>query len=101
MVFVLDSSMFFSWVIQEEKTVSSQRLLSLATQGRIVVPALWVYEVANTFHVVVRRKRMDKDEAALILKNVTTLDIEIDARLSVQSINDFYSQDFVNFVGDL
>jgi predicted nucleic acid-binding protein len=57
--FVADASAAISWVIPSQSSAAAEELLDRVMSGSaIVVPSLWPYEVANTLVVLLRRKKM-------------------------------------------
>jgi len=58
-----------AWCFTEEGTEFTQTMLSrlLDLTDRAVVPALWLYEVANVVELAVRRGRIPKETAEAFL----------------------------------
>ena len=58
--FVLDNTVTMAWCFTEEATDFTTTLLSRLSDltDRAVVPALWLYEVANVVELAVRKGRI-------------------------------------------
>ena len=55
--FVADSSVGVAWAVFSQSSSTTDRLLTEVASGRpLVIPALWMFEVANALLVLVRRK---------------------------------------------
>jgi predicted nucleic acid-binding protein len=55
--FVLDSSVAISWVVESQSTEGAARLLDDVMRGSaMVVPLLWMFEVANSLLILWRRR---------------------------------------------
>jgi predicted nucleic acid-binding protein len=60
--FVADSSIAIAWVVREQSTRDSDLLLErVDSNTQFFVPALWMFEVANTLLVLLRRKRINSE----------------------------------------
>ena len=77
--FILDCSVYMSWCLREETSGVSSRILNSLTKNTIVVPSLWLYEVANTLAVSVRRKKLTTAEAQMLVNDIPLLSISFDA----------------------
>lgn len=80
---VVDCSAFVSLVFDDEDAKGIEALLSEAAHGhvRIMVPALFWYEVSNVLRMATVRKRLSDDEADGALYRFTGLPIETDVEL--------------------
>ena len=79
MNFVLDSSFALAWVLKDEKTPETDRILDSLGDGAIAyAPAVWRWEVANALLSIERRKRAAQSEVNKYLSLFQTLPIEID-----------------------
>lgn len=72
---VADASFCGAWILPDESSGEADRLLARITSGsvRLVVPALWHYEMLNLLRSALRRKRLsaeDLDLAAETLERV-------------------------------
>jgi predicted nucleic acid-binding protein len=63
--FVLDASVGVAWVVSSQSSAASTLLLDEVAAGKpFVVPGLWMFEVANALLVLMRRKRIQLEQAA-------------------------------------
>jgi predicted nucleic acid-binding protein len=79
MRYVLDASTALTFMLDDERDDTAEFMLSTLRRARVLVPAIWHYEVANGLIDAVRRRRLDEpglDEALALLDR---LDIEHDA----------------------
>jgi predicted nucleic acid-binding protein len=69
-----------AWCFTEEATEFTQTLLSRLSNltASAVVPALWLYEVANVVELAIRRGRIPKETAAAFLESLADLPIEVE-----------------------
>ncbi len=77
-MFVLDASVALSWFFEDEASEESLRVRGRLTEERAVVPALWMYEVANAFVVASHRGRMTLDQAARAAQLLAELPIDVE-----------------------
>ena len=58
--FVLDNTVTMAWCFSDEATEFTKTLLNRLSNltDRAVVPALWLYEVANVVELAVRKRRL-------------------------------------------
>jgi predicted nucleic acid-binding protein len=56
--FVVDASVAISWCIEDEASPTTERLLDQAVENGIVVPALWLLEMANVLRIAEKKKRI-------------------------------------------
>ncbi len=79
MNFILDSSFALAWVLKDEATPATDRVLDSLGQGaRAFVPALWRWEMGNALLNVERQKRATKAEVSRHLSLFEALPIEVD-----------------------
>jgi len=79
MNFVVDASFAMAWVLKDEATLETDRILNSLGQGaKAFVPVLWRWEVANALLNVERRKRATQVELGKHLTLLKSLPIEID-----------------------
>jgi predicted nucleic acid-binding protein len=79
MNFVVDASFALAWVLKDEATTATDKLLdSLGRGSRAFVPALWYWEIGNALLSVERRKRATKAEVGRHLTLLQSYPIEID-----------------------
>jgi predicted nucleic acid-binding protein len=82
-VIVVDCSYTLAMVLPDAQRPAS---LEQVIEGRLVVPALWPFEVANVLRGVVRRGRLHSAEIAEVCARLDACGIEVlgSADLSVQ-----------------
>ena len=63
---VIDGSAAVPWVLADERTDHSERLLALVQKRevKLVVPELWHYEILNALSVAVARGRIEEHDAS-------------------------------------
>lgn len=78
--FVLDNTVTMAWCFTEESTEFTKTLLSRLANltDSAVVPALWLYEVANVVELAVRRGRIPGEKALAFLESLADLPIEVE-----------------------
>jgi predicted nucleic acid-binding protein len=79
MHFVLDAAIALSFVLDDERDDTAGFMLSTLRRGRMIVPVIWRYEVANGLLNARRRKRLDDAGVQTALGLLDRLDVEIDA----------------------
>jgi predicted nucleic acid-binding protein len=79
MNFVLDSSFTLAWVLKDEATPETDRVLdSLGHGTKAFVPPLWRWEVGNALLNVERQKRATSAETSGHLLLLESLPVEVD-----------------------
>lgn len=73
---VLDTSMTLSFVLADEFTPESERVLNEIARQGAVVPTLWDYEVLNALRSAERRGRMTEATTTNALHGLAGLPIE-------------------------
>ena len=78
--FVLDNTVTMAWCCTEEATEFTKTLLSHLSNltDSAVVPALWLYEVANVVELAVRKGRIPGEKALAFLESLADLPIEVE-----------------------
>jgi predicted nucleic acid-binding protein len=78
--FVLDNTVTMAWCFTEEATEFTKTLLSRLSNltDSAVVPALWLYEVANVVELAVRKGRIPEEKALAFLESLADLPIEVE-----------------------
>lgn len=71
---VVDCSYTLAMVMPDEHLPAS---IQQAIEGRLVVPALWPFEVANVLRNIVRRGRLHSDEIAELCARLDAYGIEV------------------------
>lgn len=84
--FVLDSAVTMAWCFSEEATEFTKTLLLRLSNltDTAVVPALWLYEVANVVELAVRKGRIPAEKALAFLESLADLPIEVESPSRVQ-----------------
>jgi len=79
-MFVLDSSLALTFVLEDEATPESDAMLDSLGHGAVaLVPALWRWEVANALLMAERRNRLTSADVHRHLSHLRALPIEVDA----------------------
>lgn len=69
--FVLDASVTLAWCFEDQQTSYSEAALKRVGEGAVpVVPALWIYEVANVLALANREGVIDRAKAAAFWREV-------------------------------
>lgn len=76
--FVVDNSVVLSWVLKDENSKKSQKILNNLTSSRGYVPSLWPYELANALFVAQKRDRIKEVDSAAFIKHLKKLPIFIE-----------------------
>lgn len=79
--YVLDNAVAMAWCFSDEATPYTENLLDRLSNlvDTAVVPALWLYEVANVSMLAVRKGRITKEKAITFLNDLIDLPIEVEA----------------------
>lgn len=77
---VLDASMAISFVLDDEFTAQSKRVLAHVAREGALVPALWDSEVLNALRSAERRSRLSAAALANAVHGLAALPIERDHR---------------------
>jgi predicted nucleic acid-binding protein len=83
--FVVDASVTLSWYFQDEVTPASEALLDKVAAAGALAPSHWRLEVANGFHVALRRGRISREYRDSSLRDLAALPIEIDTETAVHA----------------
>jgi len=90
--FVADSSVTISWVALSQSSTATDHLLDDVAAGiPFTVSVLWMFEVANSLLVLMRRKRIDPDECSRargILSRLTPIVDDEGPRFALGEITD-------------
>lgn len=78
--YVLDNAVTMAWCFTDEATSYTENLLDRLSNliDSAVVPALWMYEVANVSMLAVRKGRITKAKAVTFLNDLIDLPIEVE-----------------------
>jgi len=76
---VVDASLALRWVLKDEKEVRADTLLSQWAMSltRMLVPPLFLSEIANALYLSVRRSRLTLKEARLALVTIIQIGAEV------------------------
>jgi predicted nucleic acid-binding protein len=88
MNFVLDSSLAAAFVLEDEATPETDKILDgFGLGARAFVPALWHWEVANLLLMAERRKRIGSGDVLRHLVQLKMMPIEVDEEALEQTWN--------------
>jgi len=75
----VDASAAAAWMLDDERTPESDRLLAGITDRtlRLVVPAVWSYEILNILRTAVLRGRLDEHNARRALGAIAVVPREV------------------------
>lgn len=76
--FVVDASVAISWCIEDEASLATERLLDRAVENGIVVPALWLLEMANVLQIAEKKKRILAEAVDSRLDQISQLIISVE-----------------------
>jgi predicted nucleic acid-binding protein len=77
--FVVDASVGFAWVYEDQATPETNGLLNQVAAGAtVVVPALWFLEMANVLLVAQRRHRLTAIQRKAALEKLTAMQFTMD-----------------------
>jgi predicted nucleic acid-binding protein len=77
--FIVDASVGFAWVYEEQATSETDGLLNQVAAGAtVVVPALWFLEMANVLLVAQRRHRLTAIQRKAALEKLTAMQFTMD-----------------------
>ena len=83
MNFIVDASFALAWLMRDEATPETDKLLDTLGQGaRAFVPALWRWEVVNALLGIEKRKRATQAEISRQLVLLQSCPIDIDEAAS-------------------
>ena len=86
MSFVLDASVTLAWCFEDEATAETDELLATLRASSVMVPSIWVFEIANALAVGQRRGRLVEAKAVLFASTLQALPIEVAPAPPVASI---------------
>jgi predicted nucleic acid-binding protein len=78
MPLIPDVSVAAAWILPDEQTAYSKQILAQVRTEGAVVPALWLFELANILVVALRRNRITSQEVRDNLADLEVLPILID-----------------------
>jgi len=82
-MFVADASIAVAWVHPGQATPETDSMLeAIAGGATLEVPALWPLEVANALTVLVRRRKLTKEDRRLGLSRLRELPVTVDHEMA-------------------
>jgi predicted nucleic acid-binding protein len=78
MPFVLDASLAMTWAIEDEGHPIADVAIERLRVDEAFVPNIWWYEVRNSLLMNERRNRINKEDTAFFLHELSRLSIKID-----------------------
>jgi predicted nucleic acid-binding protein len=76
---IIDDSLAMNWYLTDEQDREySISVFSALGQREILVPSLWIYEIANVLLVAHRRSRISVERIQYVLETVTDFNLRID-----------------------
>jgi predicted nucleic acid-binding protein len=82
--FVADASVAIGWVHPGQATPATAAMLEAIADGATVhVPAIWPLEVANALTVLMRRRKLTRDERRSALEWLRGLRVSVDHEMAV------------------
>jgi predicted nucleic acid-binding protein len=80
--FVADSSVAVAWALDSQADDGTERLKRSAIEGaQVIVPLVWSVEVANTFLMLFRRRRLTRPEWREIRKEIAAIPVILDGEM--------------------
>jgi predicted nucleic acid-binding protein len=79
---VIDASVALAWSFHDERTEANLVVSRMVADNGARVPAMWPYEVANTFRMAVRKGRISPALRQALIDSLNMLPIEIDLSIS-------------------
>lgn len=70
---VLDCSIVLAWAFADESSAEADRVMTLAAERGVVVPAIWWYEIRNTLVMGERRGRIESESSRAVLAALSEL----------------------------
>jgi predicted nucleic acid-binding protein len=77
--FIVDASVGFAWVYQNQATPETDHLLhEVAAGAAVIVPALWFLEMANVLLLAQRRHRLTAIQRKAAMEKLTAMQLTVD-----------------------
>ena len=77
--FIVDASVGFAWVYQDQATPETDHLLNeVAAGATVIVPALWFLEMSNVLLVAQRRHRLTAGQRKAAMEKLTAMQFTVD-----------------------
>lgn len=77
MAFVLDASVTLAWLFEDEARPETDSILDRLRHEHAIVPAIWMYEIANALTVGQRRERLTEAKAVGFAELLRSLPLEV------------------------
>ncbi|MGD0516971.1 MAG: type II toxin-antitoxin system VapC family toxin [Thermoguttaceae bacterium] len=89
--FVLDCSIAMNWCFEDESQLIADHVLDRLLKDQALVPAIWLFEVANVLPVGERRGRLTPAQASHFITMLEMLPILVDSPTSLKTLSDIYT----------
>jgi predicted nucleic acid-binding protein len=76
-----------AWCFEDESNEYTDRILENLKDSTALVPAIWVYEVANVLLIARRKKRITESESSRFMDALLQLPIVVDSILNLQAMH--------------
>ncbi len=85
---VVDASVALGWLLGEPAVFArAERVLRALTTARMLVPALWQFEVGNALRAKERQRRIDEAHVRQALRHLEGLDWEVDVEAATSTFD--------------
>lgn len=84
---VVDASVSASWCFPNEASPLFEAVFDEVARRRALVPALWLFEMADVLTIAERRGRIASSKATVIRNALAALAIELDQTLTLHSLS--------------
>lgn len=78
MLFVLDNSVVYGWLLEDQSTTCTEAVAMRLAEDRPVTPALLRLEYANVLRTACKRGRLAAHQAQAVIEQMGRLPVEID-----------------------
>ncbi len=85
---IVDASLSLAWCFPDEVSDYADQVLASLEGKTILVPAVWIFEVANAVLVGERRKRLNQTEITQFTILLESLSLVHDNQLAMNQMND-------------
>ena len=76
---IIDASLAMNWYLTDEQDRQySISVFAALGQREILVPSLWIYEIANVLLVAQRRSRISEERIQYVLETITDFNLCLD-----------------------
>lgn len=86
MPIVLDASIVAAWVLPDESSLVAAKVMMEIPSSGGVVPAIWPFELRNTFLVAERRGRIDPQSTASFIASIARLPLAMDPDAELDTV---------------